>query len=284
MKKLFKPIISIILSLCTIVSLNIIPTQAATALEFGNTLETATPIEINTTYKAHVNATGWITFTTPSVNGYYTIKTITNSADEDFTGSIYDTNMNEQGNEFRMSITSGSTTSETYDLAASTTYYLKMDDCRANYEKWTGKDCNINFSFLINFKKDKEGNDISSATKIALKKAKTATMDSDKDVDWFKFKTNSTGTYKFVVQNKKSSSVQAGASLKFIIYTKDLEPVRLSSSKNKYVTYDSINLYPGDHSTVTMKLKKNKTYYIEVCGNTSWDHVNNSKYTLKVTK
>lgn len=279
MKKKFKSVCSIILALCVILSLDVLPAKAATSLNFSDSFENAAPAKINTMYSAHSNGTGWITFTTPSSNGYYTIKTITSTSDSWFTGYLYDSEMNQIGDDFNLvSSTAGEKCSVERLLSPSTTYYLKSSAYSA--------DSTANFSFLISLAKDKDGNDIASATKISLKKAKTATMDSNDDVDWFKFKTTSAGTYKFTAITKKLSSVDPGCNLKFTVYTKDLTPVTFTEKGSSSV-YEYVTLNPGEHYTINYKLKKNTTYYVQVCAHKSFlsnSNVINSKYTIKVAK
>lgn len=98
-------------------------------------LQYAVPVKINTIYNFHVKDLDWVTFTTPSYNGYYTIKTITTTAKPSFQGYLFDSNMTKIDETRIASSVADDTHALSYHLTPSTTYYLELND-DYNYEAY----------------------------------------------------------------------------------------------------------------------------------------------------
>lgn len=127
----------------------------------------------------------------------------------------------------------------TEKLDPNETYYLKISGEVGNYK------------IKVTKKADDAYDDSSRATQINLNKKYDFGIQASEDIDYFKFKTNSTDTeYTFQIISKT-----VGGNVKFYLYDANLQ----QQGYSKEASYGS--MYKEKWT-----LKKNKTYYIQISG------------------
>lgn len=112
-----------------------------------------------------------------------------------------------------------------------------------------------------------KNNSCSKANSIKLKKSYTGALNGNNDTDYYKIKATSTGTYKASLKLQKA--VENGYSL--VVY---------DSKKKEIKSATDIK----ENGKVKFKVKKGKTYYVQIKYYTSAWQSANQLYTLKVTK
>lgn len=276
MNKIFrKSICVVVLTIAMVTCLGAVTAKAREILEFAPTFDTATTANLNTVYTAHTSKTGWIKFETSKDSGYYTIRTIMSVSNFWASATIYDAQMNEISDiSGFVDSKAGNTSTKTLALNPASTYYIGISD--------NGNEDSATFNFTVNFRKDAVGNDMNQATKLKLKKAKSSTIDSAEDIDWFKFKTNSKGTYRLVASVKQVQGTNKDITVE--VYDKNMNLMTCKTKGFWGTMTDKDALFyiqQGEPRIADFSLKKNTTYYIKVSNN--GDSTGN-KYALKVYK
>ena len=214
-------------------------------------------LTLGTTFKGEINAEGdvdWFKFTTTGNNSFYRIN-LKNVNINGWNGcyiKVYDANDVEQ---ISFSKESNSTGYEDIKITGKGTYYVKI---YANYSSETGK-----YQVTVSEIKDDTYDTKDKASAISLNKTYTRQINAKGDVDWYKFVATGTVKHRIKLQN-----INLDSNCYVKLY--DSDDVLLQTEyayNNSYINFD-------------IKLKKNKTYYLEVF---SSDSDKTGKYKITVS-
>ena len=214
-------------------------------------------LTLGTTFKGEINAEGdidWFKFTTTGSNSFYRIN-LKNVNIDCWNGCIikvYDGNDVEQDS-FRQG--NNSAGYKDIKIIVKGTYYIKIYPYDSSA---TGK-----YQITVSEIKDDAQDTKDKASTINLNKTYTRQIHAQRDVDWYKFVATGTVKHRIKLQNVNLDSA---------CYVKlyDSDDVLLQTEyayNNSYVNFD-------------IKLKRNKTYYLEVYSSNS---DKTGKYKLTVS-
>lgn len=256
MKKFLKTV-SILLTIAIMTTFAVIPGSAlATEITAGNTKETATNIpQYGVEYVSSLSKAeevDWFKFNTLSEDAYYSVELknyslpgYENSGEinGDYAPNIYlyDANMQVIDNGNNKVILNNK-------LENNAVYYIKIymghykDSSTGNYE------------ISLNYKFDTAENEMENAKSISVNNTHIDSLDGTGDIDWFKFKSTSSGEYEITLKNYDLSGYDSNKEI-----NGDYAP-------NIYV-YDAYSqqlAHKNNNITFTVELEANTTYYIKV--------------------
>lgn len=246
MKK-FKSIISIVLLLTFLFSVNVQAASNYILIAGGKSKSSAPTIKLNQEYASSLSGKDelYFKFTTPSQKAFFdfyakNINIETHSWSYDNQVKI---NLIDGVNEIMSSQTHGygGESTNNIPLNPSTTYYI-------NVYNNSPSDKPGNFKFKISYKYDYESDTKEEAKTVNLNTLVTKSMDGEDDVDWFKIKTSGYSKYDF--------------------YAKNIN-IKTDWPHTHITLYDSLNNKIEDHEVrfneskvTTVTLTPNSTYYI----------------------
>jgi len=216
----------------------------ANALTLGKTFTRA----INAEYDVD-----WYKFTTTGKNSFYRVKLKNVGIDAYCYAVLYNSNGTQ---ETYLLANKGIVDLEDIKIPTKGTYYLQVYS--SSYSK-LGK-----YQIGVHQRVD-DANDTKSGSKtLALGKAFNGAINAQEDVDWFKFKTTSTGKYRATLRN-----ISIDSNCWAIVYTSD-------GTAKTYVLSGE-----GEVDYYDFKLTGNKTYYVKVYASS---YKETGKYRLLVNK
>lgn len=241
MKRLFS---IYVIAVLMIAGVFVTPAEASTTILKGGTgIKTAKSVPWSSTKTFVTRMTTsrkhyWFKFKTCSDSRFYTIS-IKNCSkpgyvDYYLTDSYKDTLKHDY-------LWNGDSRNISIKLKASKYYYLHLVNYSGNGPG--------NVKFSIKSRKDSVGDTLGSAKAIAVSKTYGGTLDGSGDVDYFKFKPASSGSYSFVVKN---CNYQGNMDIKVMDRYED--------------SLGSRTYYKGDGGTITVKLTKGNWYYVKFNG------------------
>ncbi|MBQ7066953.1 MAG: hypothetical protein IJN92_09020 [Lachnospiraceae bacterium] len=237
--------------------------------DYGNTFAEAANMTVGSMVQGKIEVSGldeqdYFRFTTSGRNSFYEINLATTGSDSSC-AYIYEGN-DASYDYYNLSATSGNTSTKIVKLQKNHTYYVKI------YGMW---DDATSYKFSVKEVTDDAGDDFSDATKITVNKSKTAKMQADNDVDFFRFTTNKKKTaYQLYIKNKSKDS------LNITVYSNNDIASAVTGIKNHYIG-------SATTKTIPITLKKGRTYYIKIEGDAGTDYtltMKDSRTAIKKTK
>lgn len=188
-------------------------------------------------------------FTTGSGNSFYELS-LANIGTNSCRAYIYEGN-DASYNYISLWALSGNTDTELKKLQKNHTYYVMIEGVL---------DETASYKFSVKEVPDDAGDDFANATKITVNKGKTARIQAETDVDFFRFKTDKKKTaYQLYIKNKSNGI------LKVTVYSNNDIASAVSGLKEHYI-------FSADTETIPLTLKKGRTYYVKITGNEGLDY------------
>ncbi len=240
--------------------------------ENNNTFEQATKLEVNNTYKGSISKSDdidWYKFTVTKT-GYFNVDfqhELPSLSHTYWQIYMYDSTATNSldGNTGYWGIDESNAVLPTIGVAAGT-YYIKITD--STYHSNVDYDINVRFTACEQTETENNGNN-SAADPIQLNKTYVGSLSSSKDIDWFEFYADTTGTYALDLHHVLSTS--SNTYWRVYLYDSSLNyPTGIksywSAKGNAYMQITDISLTGG-------------TYYVKIDSGT---YYNGGDYALTV--
>lgn len=234
--------------------------------DFPNDFASAHSIGIKSETDGNIEVKGckekdFFKFRTSGRNSFYEISLI-GIGSEGASAKVY-TGQDASYDHYDFTVSPSGTDTKLLKLEKNKTYYIQVS---GSWDQAT--------SYRLKIKEiaDDASDDFSGAKSITLNKTKNGVIQSNKDVDFYKFKTKKDRTaYQIYIKNKSASHVSV------TLYSRNDIASYVSKIKDYKVSGAS-------RVTIPVTLKKNRTYYIKITGDQNASYMiqpYESSYTIK---